>query len=255
MGVLDFVLSLTGKKKSSAALIDPKEAYRNDEQEKAVFYFSEENKKKGCFGGKGCFAKKPKSVAPVKSKGCFPKKKFKLVTDAEYDALVESIVQRLDPKNSGLKKLGLDQSEIEKTISFKNYVFKFKNRITGEAEYTPFWKFGEDGRFRSAIFEVTYLFFTRDEIAAYQLPLSSDWEKHDENTFEYHFKDITSLRTNTLQQDEIENGEKVYKTVENEFLIIVPGDSFSVSLNVNPTKEEEDAIQGMKSLLREKKNA
>ena len=254
MGIFDGALGLFGKK-GGTPLIDTKAGYRTEEQEKAVFYFSDKNKQ-GCLASaKGCFAKKekPKEAGCFGSKkqGCFPKK-MAFVSDAEYDALVAAIVQRLNPKSRGLLKVGLDESQIEKTIAFSNYVYR--DLLEVMAAKDPFyWKIGEDGLYRSSIYEVTYLFFTRNEIVAYQLTLSSDWEKHDEETFEYHYKDITSLRTKTVQEDVIVDGEKEYQTVQNKFQIFVPGDSFSVSLRNKPTPEEEDAIQGMKSLLREKK--
>jgi hypothetical protein len=250
------------KKAGGGELFDPKAAYRTEEQEKAVFYFSPENVPpadfKGCFEKikirfKGCFPKKEKE----KKKGCFDKRKGcfakgRYMPDAEYDALIQSIVQRLDPKKRGLEKLGLDESQVEKVISFANFTY-----IPDENDDTFFFKIGDDGRFRSSVFEVTYLFFTQDEILAYQLTLSSDWEKHDESTREYYYKDITALSTETLQKDVIEElkGEKtkVYKTVSNVFHIRVPNDSFTVALSNITSQEENDAIQGMKSLLREKK--
>jgi len=227
--------------------------YRTEEQEKALFYFSDKNKK-GCVARlKGCFRKKEKTKGcfKINKKGCFPKK-MKYVSDAEYDTLVKTIAQRLDPENRGLQKIGLDRSQIEKTISFDNYVYKDVFDEVAEGDLF-FWKIGDDDKFRSSIYEVTYLFFTQNEIAAYQLTLSSDWEKHDEETFEYHYKDITALKTKTLQKDKIKDGKKEYQTVQNEFFITVPGDSFSVTLGNKPTSEEENTIQAMKALLRERK--
>jgi hypothetical protein len=185
----------------------------------------------------------------VPKKGCFPKK-HPFVSDAEYDALVASIIQRLDPKSKGLAKLNIDQSQIEKAIHFENY------KYYGMDEGSPgpfFWKIGEDGSFRSSVYEVTWLFFTQNQVLAYQLTLSSDWEKHDERTFEYHYKDITAFSSKTIQEDVIEDSKKEYRTVSNIFQITVPGDDFKVALNNKPDKEEEDAIQAMKAMLREKK--
>jgi hypothetical protein len=255
MGVLDIIKTLTGKKKDGGAtLIDPRADYRTAEQEKAVFYFSDSNKK-GCKETlKGCF-KKPEKT---KTKGCFPKKTGKgcfkknpFVSDAEYDALIQSIVQRLDPKNRGLQKLNIDESQVEKTINFAN--FKYKSFFEDGAYEPFFWKIGEDDLFRSSIYEVTWLFFTQNEILAYQLTLSSDWEKHDERTFEYHYKDITAFSSKTIQEDQIKGGVKKYGTVQNEFQITVPNDNFSVVLSNKSDKEEEDSIQAMKAMLREKK--
>jgi hypothetical protein len=253
--IADFIGGLLGgKKQGGGTLIDPRAGYRTDDQEKAVFYFSDENKK-GCFAGaKGCFKKKPTAIVPKgivsKGKGCFSKKP-KFISDAEYDAMVTSIVQRLDPKTKGVAKLNIDESQIEKTIHFGNY--KYKSWLDTVGKETFFWKVGEDGLFRSSIYEITWIFFTQNQILAYQLTLSSDWEKHDERTFEYHYKDITAFSSKTIQQDEINEGAKAYQTVENVFQITVPGDSFNVALGNKPDKEEEDAIQAMKALLREKK--
>jgi hypothetical protein len=290
MGVFSVFSGLIGKKKKKDSgevpLIDPRALYRTDEQETAVFYFSAANKRvdfKGCFpnseeGTKGCFKmpeggikgcfKKPKKVKtgcfPKREKGekgcfkkpgkgCFPKSfpgKGRFVSDAEYDALVQSVVARLDPYQRGLQKLGLNESDVQeiKPLSFAN----FKYILFHDAD-SFFWKYGADGIFRSSVYEVTEIYFSGSQLFSYQLTLSMDWEKHDEQTREYHYKDITSLGTSTVQEDVIENGKKTYKIVENIFKITVPEDSFSVSLCNKPNEEEENSIQAMKAMIRAKK--
>ena len=237
----------------SGAIFDAKQDYRNDEQLKAKFYFSEGNKK-GCSVSliKGCFKKKKVKAPIAKAKGCFTKQalKFKFVSDAEYDALVKSIVDKLDPKTRALNKLNIDKSQVEKEISICNYrYFSYHTERPDGYDY----KFGEDGLFRSTEYQISYIFCTQSQILAYQLSLSSDWNKHDESTFEYFYKDVTSFRSETEQQDEIKDGAVKYHTVSNEFKIVVPNDSFTVSLGNKPTQEEESAIQAMKAMLREKK--
>ena len=249
MGILKvlfgFIIGLiTGKKAKGGSVIDTLEPYRTEEQDRAKFYFSEANKK-GCLANlKGCFKKKEvKAGPPVKKKGCFPKKP-KFISDADYDALVNGIVNRYDPKAKALSKLNIDESEIVKTITFGNYV------------YNPLYesKYGEDGIFRSLEYQVTYIFLTQKQILVYQLTLSCDWEKHDENTFEYFYKDVTSFKTETVTQDLIVNYAKEYRTQTNLFRLVVPNDSFFVSLRNKPTQEEESAIQAMKQMIREKKS-
>jgi hypothetical protein len=122
-----------------------------------------------------------------------------------------------------------------------------------KADEPYFWKFGDDDVFRSSVYEVTKIYFSGNQLFTYQLTLSMDWEKHDEQTYEYHYKDITSLNTATIQEDEIENGKKIYKTVKNVFIITVPNDSFSVSLSNKTNDNEEGSIQAMKAMIREKK--
>lgn len=269
MSVFSLISTLAGKKKADSgnkALIDPRAGYRSAEQETAVYYFSDENKK-GCFApkakGAGCFPKKAKGAGcfPKKAKGtgCFPKK-HPFVSDAAYDALVQSVIKRLDPYHRGLQKLGLDESQVQeiKPISFANAVyFSLWERARGDcfvAKDEPFfWKIGEDDVFRSSVYEVTWIYFSASQIFGYKLTFSTDWEKHEEHTFEYHYKDITALSTQTVQADEIIDDKKIFKTVKNVLNITVPGDRFVVSLRNKPDTEEENSIQAMKAMLREKK--
>ncbi|MCL2759338.1 MAG: hypothetical protein FWD22_03920 [Treponema sp.] len=253
-GIIKFLFGfiigmITGKKQKQEIVVDLS-AYRTDEQDRALHYFSEKNKK-GCIGTiKGCFKKKPApKVAKVKKKGCFPKK-LGFMSDADYDALVASVMKRLDLKNKGLTKLALDESQVEKTIQFGNYLW-----YNDEGEFASGAKLGEDGKWRSTTYESTFIFFTRNQIAAYQITFHLDWEKHEEDTFEYHYKDITALQTSTKHEDKIDLdiGDTVFKCYKNELYIKVPNDSFKINLGNKPTAEEESAIQGMKSLLREKK--
>ncbi len=235
-------------RKNGATLIDPRAAYRSKEQETAAYYFSDSNQK-GCFSG---FKVPKKQLQAVKPQGCFPKK-HGFVSDAEYDALVSATSKRLDPKARGLQKLGLDESQVKeiKPISFANAVYIPVDERKPSEPF--FWKIGSDGVFRSSIYEITWIYFTATQLLAYQLRFSVDWEKLSERTFEYHYKDITALSTDTVQEDEVIDGEKVFQTVRNVFTITVPNDSFTVSLRNRPNEEEENTIQAMKAMLREKK--
>jgi hypothetical protein len=260
MGILSLVMGLAGKKKDGGAgtLIDPKAGFRTEEQDKAVFYFSDANKKgclesaKGCFkkpekkSGKGCFSAK-------KTKGCFPKKS-KFVSDAEYDALVKAVVDRLDPYHRALAKLNIDEGQIKEInpITFEN--FKYRSSFEMDMKDTFYWKIGEDGLFRSNIYEVTWLFFSASQIYAYQLTLSTDWQKHDERTYEYHYRDITAFGSTTIREDVIKDEKTEYQVAKNIFQITVPGDSFSCALSNKSDEKEESSIQAMKAMLREKKN-
>jgi len=251
MKILMFILGLfgIGKKKASADDIFLNKAnYRTDDQDKAVHYFSDRNKK-GCLATiKGCFKKKPQMKIKSKNKGCFPKK-LGFMSDKDYDALVASMISKLDVRNKGLKKLGFDDSQVEKTIEFGSYVwYNDDGVVEGYRE-------GEDGKYRTNIFRSTQIFFTRSQVAIYRLTFNTDWEKHDEDTFEYHYKDIVALSTVTNNEDHIDpyKGETVWKCYKNELVLQVPGDSFKISLGNKTTAEEEASIQAMKAMLREKK--
>jgi hypothetical protein len=258
MSVLSLLIGLTKKKNGGGALIDPRAGYRTEEQEKAVFYFSDENKQ-GCLAAaKGCFKKPEKKTSQgcfsgKKAKGCFPKRP-KYVSDAEYDAIVKAVVDRLDPYHRALAKLNIDESQVREInpITFEN--FKYRSLLEQDLKDPFYWKIGEDGLFRSNIYEITWLFFSAGQIFAYQLTLSTDWQKHDERTYEYHYKDITAFGSVTIREDVINGENKEYQVVENIFEIKVPGDSFSCVLSNKSDEKEEASIQAMKAMLREKKN-
>ncbi|GMO57822.1 MAG: hypothetical protein Ta2G_17720 [Termitinemataceae bacterium] len=247
--MLNFILGLFSKdkeRKSGGGLLDFHDGYRTAEQEKAVFYFSDANKK-GCFAKKekgqkssGCFAKKP---GKKKGKGCFAKKPF--ISDAEYDAIVNSLVQRIDPYHKGLEKLGIDESQVKeiKPIQFSNYKY----------ELGSYWRIGSDGVLRTSLYQVSCIYFSASELFAYQISFSTDWNKVEERTYEYHYKDITSFTSLTEQEDEIKEGEVRPAVKENTFTISVPGDGFKVSLCNKSKEAEENSIQAMKAMLREKK--
>jgi len=252
-GLIKFIIGLiTGKKPSAGDVLLDKSAYRNDEQDKAMHYFSDRNKK-GCLASiKGCFKKKPKPATPKvkKKKGCFPKK-LGFMSDKEYDNLVAGMLQKMDVKNKGLKKLGLDDSQVEKTIEFGAYRWYTDDGNIAEGVKLDC----EDGLYRSTIYAKTFIFFTRSQVAIYKIVINTDWEKHEEDTYEYHYKDITSLTTSTNHEDYIDifKGDTIFKCDKNEFVLIVPGDSFRVTLGNKPSAEEESAIQAMKAMIREKK--
>jgi hypothetical protein len=256
MGVVNLLTGLLKKNNGGGALIDPRAGFRTEEQDRAVFYFSDENRQGCLVTAKGCFSKKSKkskgSFPKNKSKGCFPKKP-KYVSDAEYDAIVKAVVDRLDPYHRALAKLNIDESQVREInpITFEN--FKYRSVLELDLKDPFYWKIGEDGLFRSNIYEVTWLFFSTSQIFAYQLTLSTDWQKHDERTYEYHYRDITAFGSVTIREDVIRGEEKEYQVVKNLFEIKVPGDGFSCVLSNQSDEKEEASIQAMKAMLREKK--
>ena len=78
-----------------------------------------------------------------------------------------------------------------------------------------------------------------------------------EATEEYFYKDITNFSTSsdtveTAVYNKEKNENELVNVDSNRFAITVPGDKFYCSLEQSDYTER--AIQGMKSLLREKKN-
>ena len=111
---------------------------RTDEQKKAIRYFMDEH---------GCM-----------SKG---------VSDSEYDAMVKAIVDSNDWKKKALNKIGLDEDQLKEIdpIHFEGFYFDEKK---------TFAKYGEDGIWRSSAYQISWLFFSADQVYLYQYTFNMD---------------------------------------------------------------------------------
>ena len=206
---------------SEATKIALKEKRRSEDQKKVIRYFLNE----------GCGAKRMK--------------------DSEYDEMVLKAINSMDFKQRALSKIGLDESELQEVapVSFRGYCFN--NRAWGRK--------GEDGKWRSSCFQVSWLFFSSTQVYMYQYTLNMDCDDKKESTDEYFYKDITNFSTASETEEvqtEWDKKNKVFKkeNVETtQFSLVVPGDKLYCAME--PSEENERSIKGMKAKLREKKGA
>lgn len=195
---------------------------RNENQKAVIRYFCNDS---------GCMSKKP-------------------ISDEEYDRMVQSVLNANDYKQKALSKIGLDEEEVSEIepVHFEGFQF----------DKSSFAKQGEDGKYRSSKYQVSWLFFSGTQVYLYQNTFNMDEDGKKESTEEYFYKDITNFSTST---DTVETpfydkatGKDILKNVDsNRFALTVPGDKFYCSMEQNDYTES--AIQGMKAMLREKKNA
>lgn len=195
---------------------------RNDDQVAVIRYFCNDP---------ACLSKKP-------------------ISDAEYDQMVLDVLNSNDYKQKALNKIGLDEDQVKEIepVHFEGFQFD-KQSLT---------KQGDDGKYRSSKYQVSWLFFSATQVYLYQNTFNMDEDGKKEATEEYFYKDITNFSTSSDTVEtpfyDKEKKEDVLKNVDsNRFAITVPGDKFYCSLEQNDYTER--AIQGMKAMLREKKNA
>lgn len=174
----------------------------------------------------------------------------KPITDEEYDAMVEAVLRSNDFKKKALGKIGLDADQVKEIepVHFEGYLFD-KNSLA---------KQGKDGKYRSSKYQVSWIFFSASQVYLYQNTFNMDEDGKKESTEEYFYKDITNFSTSTDTVETPEYDQKLQKTVlrnvdSNRFALTVPGDKFYCSMEQNEYTER--AIQGMKAMLREKKNS
>ena len=195
---------------------------RNDDQKAVIRYFCNEP---------ACLSKKP-------------------MTDEEYDSMVLKVLNSNDYKQKALGKIGLDEDQVQEIepVHFEGYQFD-KQSLT---------KLGKDGKYRSSKYQVSWLFFSATQVYLYQNTFNMDEDGKKESTEEYFYRDITNFSTSSDTVEtpfyDAKKDETFLKNVDsNRFAITGPGDKLYCSLEQNDYTE--GAIQGMKAMLREKKNA
>lgn len=178
----------------------------------------------------------------------------------EYDKFYERRVAKLNPKASGIKRLGLDLNpdtvneddrtpeELEKYPTKPFYIY---------GSTYPTWYRKRDGVMRTNDREITYFFFSKDQIYLYKVSFKlTEEDRKKEETQEFFYSDITSVSVVTESYDLDEKSGSCDDNstfIETErFKLVVPGDKMSFAFTAN---EWVDAsVNGMKHLIRTKKN-
>jgi len=224
--VVFVVAVLYYKGSADPAILNELSKNRTENQQKALRYFLVD-KTTGCLG----FLKKT-------------------VSDQEYDALLQSMLDSFNSKQKALNKIGLDESELKEIdpVYFEGY--KFDNN--------SFAKRGADNKLRSSKYQISWLFFNAEQVYLYQFTFNFVEDGKNEATDEYFYKDITNFSTSsdtveTLYYDDKQKKNMLYNVSTNRFALTVPGDKFYCAMKQNDYTER--AIQAMKAKLREKKNA
>lgn len=201
---------------------------RTPEQAKVIRYFFD-------FGG-GCLG--PKNIS-----------------DSEYDEMVQKVAKGTNWKQKAMNKIGLDEEQLREIepIHFEGYDFDEENISV---------KYGKDNVWRSSAYQISWLFFSSEQVYLYQYTFNMDGNAKKEHTEEYFYKDITNFSTtsDTVEKNVPEKTgcmgsvEYVKKSVDyTRFALVVPGDKLYCSMS--QSEDNETAVQGMKAKLREKKNA
>jgi len=194
---------------------------RNADQQAVIRYFCNEP---------ACLSKKP-------------------ISDEEYEEMVSNYLSSNDFKKKAMNKIGVDEDQVKEIepIHFEGFRFG-KNSLS---------KQGDDGKWRSSEYQVTWLFFSDNQIYVYQNTFFMDEDGRKESTEEYFYKDITNFTTvsdttETPEYDTKSGKTELVNVDANKFAISVFGDKFYCSMEQNDYTER--AIQGMKAKLREKKS-
>ncbi len=177
------------------------------------------------------------------------------MTVEEYREKVRARLCGLDTKAMALRKLGIDEEEVQEIapVAFEGYVFNDKvDNLVARAS-TNSWVSSE--------YMITWLFFGEREVFIYQYSFSMTSDSRKENTMQYFYQDVTNFTASSETYQKIVAeaggcmGNVQYMQASanaDEFKIVVPGDTLRCSMT--PTDSTDAAIRGMRNKLREMKN-
>ena len=180
--------------------------------------------------------------------------------DAEYDKFYANRVAKLNPKRAAILKLGLnlnpdiideEKRTAQEKAKYPQAPFPIRGRL-----YDGWYRCGKDGVYRTDSNEITWIFFSCDQIFLYTIKfkLTEDGKKR-ENTQEFFYDDVVSVSIGTTSTElKKSNGfgtnEESIET--EEFRLVVPGDKMTFAFTSD--NETNKSVQGMKNAIRAKKN-
>ena len=179
---------------------------------------------------------------PISGGGCFSSDVY--LSDDEFMKIVKAKRDSLNLRQKAINKIGLDEDELSEMppVCFEGFFFK-----------DAWTKKNKANLYVSSCYQVSWIFFSSDQIYLYQYVIYLDEDKKKESTEEYFYSDVTSFATRT-ETESAKNNEGVKFEVEtNKFAMIVPGATLTVALE-DSAGDFEEAIKRMKYKLREKKN-
>lgn len=179
---------------------------------------------------------------PKVAGGCF--KSAEYTTDEEFLQIVRNKRDSLNLRKKAIDKIGLDEDELAEMppVCFEGFTFK-----------DAWAKKNKSGLYVSSCYQISWIFFSSEQVYLYQYIIYLDEDKKKESTEEYFYSDVTSFATRTESESAKNNLGEKFDVETNKFAMIVPGATLTVALE-DSAGDFEEAIKRMKYKLREKKN-
>lgn len=178
-------------------------------------------------------------------------------SEGELDAQAQELMGELRAR--ALKKLGLDPEEVAmaKPVEFWGYKLPAKN-ATDENGKPLYWSVqGKDGVWRSPVAQLTAFYFSENTVHFYQWNKALVSNESAENTDEIYYKDIVSVKMNSedAQAYDIKGNALQGETVHFDSFALRNTGGESISCSVRESATAEEAVKGMRALLKTKKES
>lgn len=168
----------------------------------------------------------------------------KLLSDAEYEELVNQRIEEMNIREMSLDKLGLDPDQVKeiqpiilKDKTIKDHSFTVRNR--------------EDKSLHSSTQSVMYLFFTDEQLFVYKVIFDMCCNMQEEWASEFFYKDICDVRSYT-KRNILEVGDLKVEYSSVAFKIVTSNSE--IGFDMAGDNERTESIQAMKQKIREKKS-
>ncbi len=166
-----------------------------------------------------------------------------LMTDEEFEALVDAKIESLNIAQLGLDRLGLDEDQVKeiKPIILRDKVIDEKSlTVRNKGNHS----------IHSSTQYVTYLYFTDEQLFVYKIQFDMCCNMQDEWTSEFFYKDICDVSSYTYKNIlKIDDYEFEYSTVSFKIIAF----NSSIGFDMDGDNDKVGSIQAMKQKIREKK--
>lgn len=178
-------------------------------------------------------------------------------SDQEIDRLAGELAK--DIKSSALKKLGLEEEEISmaEPIMFYGWgFFEDGRRPLHDESLGRAWDVQRNGVWRAPVVELHFFGFSENMIHYYCKCISLVSSTYREDTDEYFYKDIVSVKTGTADfacYDFAKNKEDPSRHVIADTFRLTSTGGTSISCKVHNHSQAEQSVNAMRNLLKQKK--
>ena len=177
------------------------------------------------------------------------------MSDSEYEAMVQSRLKQFNFKQRALDKIGLDEDQVAEIepVHFDGYDFDSNDSMAVR---------GQDNLWRASKYQVTWLFFSADQLYIYQYTFDMASDSTNEFVEEYFYTDVTNVQSaSSSTEREVPGPSNCMGQVQytrdvvnyDAFKIVVPGEKRTCAMK--KSDYSESAIRGMKAMLRDKKRS
>lgn len=162
---------------------------------------------------------------------------------ADYYQYAYSKIQSMDLKNKGLKKLGIEESEVTEVEPLSVWGFNSNAKSV--------WYYIYNGVALSPEVQGTWMFFSDSRVYLYSYTLNTITDGKKETADEFSYKDIVNISTYESTVERAINKKKTMTYTFSQLALTVPGDKLYFGCVNDP--EMERKLKAIKQKLREKK--